>query len=286
MKKRIAVRTLSASLALLGVAGGLSIAPTAAQKQQTQPAGTRLGTRPVQDVLASIGQQAGVTVVGDATVRDQRVPLPTMQATAGTVEERIAAVVSQLPQGTTWAKLYLPAPPAGRGWSGDDVAAYAFAQKRLFGSVGGAPMGTVEVMGQQLPADRAQSVVATLNLRPVYLVTNPTVKAAPAAGDAANFAQMTPEQQQEYAAAQARAILAMPPEQRRQAMQQMFQRQTPERAIMGQMFRQMTPEQRQQMGQEMGFGRGGRGGDRGRPGGQGGQGGQRGPRGPRGPGGA
>jgi hypothetical protein len=89
----------------------------------------RVSTRPAASVLAQIGQSAGVIVLADSTV-EARLPVPATPATADTVETQIAAMVRLLPAGTTWAKLYVPAPANGR-WNGDVVADFARAQARL-----------------------------------------------------------------------------------------------------------------------------------------------------------
>ena len=261
-------------LAATSLAGILAVRPVQAQDAAgAAPApapASRAGTRPASDVLARIAQGTGLTVLADSTVANERIPLPAeAAATPETLEARVAEVVRALPPGTTWAKLYLPAPAGGRAWTGDDVAEYAFAQKRLFGQIGAAPAGTVEILGQRIPEDRAAAFITGLNLKPVYLVTNPSLRPSGGAGggtaqaltaDAARWAKMTPEQQQAYARQQAQQVLNMDPALRRQVFEQ-------QRSMMRAVIQQMTPEQRQQLFQ--GTGGGPRGGRRG--------GGQRGP---------
>lgn len=145
--------------------------PTSPQEQQVSG---RAGTRPLSDILSRIGRAAGVTVLADSTVADERVPSPgpEMRVSAESIEARIAEVIKTLPEGVLWAKLYLPPPPPGRRWTGDMVAAYAVAQANLYGRAGSAtPPGTVEIISQEVPAEKAASVVSALNLKPVYLVT-------------------------------------------------------------------------------------------------------------------
>jgi hypothetical protein len=248
---RICTKTFSAGLTLLAGLFGANLFP-ATPAAARQASASRAGTRPAADVLARIGQAAGVTVVADPTLA-QRVPLPGTAATPQNVERQIAEVVKALPAGTTWAKLYLPAPPNNRSWSWDEVAGYVQAQAKLFGAVGPAPAGMAEILGQRVPAEKARDVIASLNLKPVYLVTsvNAHTVAAPSApgrggaGDLSQWVQMTPEQQRQYAQQQASQILNMDPAMRQQAVLQ-------QRMIFSQMMRQMTPEQRQQMFDEMG----------------------------------
>ena len=62
-------------------------------------------------------------------------------------------------------------------------------------NVGGAtPAGTVEIMGQKIAADKADAFIAGLNLRPVYLVTNPRGGSSSASVSDGQWAALTPEQ--------------------------------------------------------------------------------------------
>lgn len=153
--------------ALIGSPTQLAVA-----RQEDAPAAPS-HARPVAQVLAVIGRSAGVIVVADSTLAGERVAFPDAPVTPANVEEQIARVVRALPQGARWAKLYLPPPPEGRVWKGDEVMAYALAQARLWGGVIGAsgPPGTEEILTQRLPADKARVVIEALNLKPVYLVT-------------------------------------------------------------------------------------------------------------------
>lgn len=257
----------AACAVVLTFAGGLMIAPARAQQDAPPaptPSGTKAGMRPVADLVARLSQGAGVAIVADSTVREVRAPLPAEPTTAANFEQQIADIVAALPEGATWAKLFLPAPASGRNYNGDDVAAYALAQVKLFGPVGASTPGTVEVMGRKVPEGKAAAYVADLNLKPVYLITNPrTTRATTADGrpTADQWAAMTPDQRQAYAQREAQNMLRMSPVQRQQMMEQ-------QRAVFGAMMSQMTPEQRAQM-----FGGRGDRGDRGGPG--------RGDRGPR-----
>lgn len=241
--------------ALLGGAAGPAVAqdpasqPAAAAPAAAAPnARNEAPKRSLSDVLSRISQAAGVTVVADSTLANEKVGLPAEPTTPANFEAQVAALVESLPKGATWGKLYLPA-PSGRGYKGDDLSEYALAQAKLFGRVGDAPEGTVEVMGKAVPAAQAESVVAALNLKPVYLVTNPAVRAAAGAGAPSGaWAGMSEDQRRQYAQTEARRIASMTPEQRQQAFQSMFGQQG---AVMRELFQTMTPEQRQQMFQGM-----------------------------------
>lgn len=215
---------------------GVAYAPPSVA--QNAPA-SRAGTRPAPDVLARLAQAASVLVVADSTVTE-RVPLPASAATPETIEQQIAEVVKALPEGATWTKLYLPTPADGRAWRGDDVSAYLRAQAALFGRAGRAPDGTVEIWGQRLSAEKAKQTIADLNLKPVYLVTNPKKAAAVTAGangpaDVQQWMQMTPEQRQQQAKQEAEQLANMDPVQR----SQMLERQE---MIRRELFRKMGPE--------------------------------------------
>lgn len=202
-------RAAAALLIAAGVAGaGALYTPVAIAGQAPADApASQPGARPAAEVLANIGKAAGVAVLADAGVTG-RAPFPVTLATPETVEQQIAAIVKALPRGTTWAKLYLPAPAKGRAFRADDMAAYAQAQTRLLGRPAGATPepGMVEILGQRLPADQSQAQIAVLNLQPVYLVTGP-----PAANGLADWGGMTLEQRRQAARQMANQVLNMDP---------------------------------------------------------------------------
>jgi hypothetical protein len=229
--------TIMAAVGILTAMVGVHV-----RAQQQAPAG-RVTTRPAAEVLAQIGQSAGVVVLADSTVQ-ARLPMPAAPATATTVEQQITEMVRALPAGTTWVKLYAPTPANGR-WSGEVVADYARAQARLLGTVSrAAPSGTVELFGRYVPTDKASEYIAALNLKLVYLVTNPRVPSG--ASVAASWAQMTPDQRQVYAQQQAQRMLTMDPATRLQMLRQMMENQdvTPQQMIMKMVTSQMTDDER------------------------------------------
>ena len=145
-----------------------------AQTGQEQALEFRSGSAKASEVLAKAGKMAGVTVLADSTLAAERLPtLPAdLKITRENIETVIAELVKQLPEGTTWARLYLPPLPTGKEWSGDDVVAFAKAQAKMYGVVG-KPVSPdeVEVLSQKLTAARARPVLEALNLKPVYVVT-------------------------------------------------------------------------------------------------------------------
>ncbi len=124
-------------------------------------------------VVGSSGD--GFLLIAESSVAQNPVTVPKDVTTAATIEAQLDALVKDLPHGTRWVKLMLPPVPPGKTLHGDDLADFALAQARIYGSVGEAtlPPGSVEVLSQPLGKDKANAVVPALNLRPVYLVVNP-----------------------------------------------------------------------------------------------------------------
>ncbi len=122
----------------------------------------------------------GITLLAESSVADAGVTPVTDMTTASNVEAQLDKLVKELPRGTRWVKLMLPPTPKNKTLHGDDVADYALAQARMYGSVGEAvlPKGGVEVISQPLTGDKAKTVVPALNLRPVYLLLNPDAHVA------------------------------------------------------------------------------------------------------------
>lgn len=239
MLKRITLLAF-ATFALTGIGFAQEASPAPASGASS----AKVPTRTVKEVLKRIeeGAGVGVRIVADSTISSEKVPLPSEATTPENFEAQIAAVVDALPKGVAWAKMYLPEADA-RAYKGDDLADYALAQSKLFGKIGNAPAGSVEVMGKVLPAEKAQAVVEALNLKPIHLLTNPVTRAA-AAGDSATWAKMSDANKEAFAKKEAAKMIAMGP----QNLANQFGQQA---AVMGQMFGMMTPEQRDQFRQSM-----------------------------------
>ena len=213
--------------------------PQPATATQGAAAESNLRPRPLSTIVAAMVRTSGATILADSSVASTPVPMITEATTANNFEAQLDSIVKGMPQGSTWAKVYLPETKSRM--DADAVSEYVIAQAKLFGSAGAAtPAGTVEIMGQKVPTDKAQSVIAALNLKPVYLISNPLMKTA-----AQNWGKLSPEQQKQYAAQQAQQILNMDPAQQAQMFQQQM-------AVFGSMMQQMTPEQRQGMMQNFG----------------------------------
>lgn len=222
---------------LATAAVGLAALPTRAQEALAPAPPGRSRALSLSQILSVLSRSAGVTVVADSTLSGVQASMP-RAATAANLEDRLDALVKELPEGTAWAKLMLPPPPAGQAYRGDDLAEFALAQARLFGTAGAATPGKVEVLGQKIAEEKAEPVVAALGLKPFYVLSSPTARTPESRND---FSKRTPEQQQQWAQQQAQKLLQMDPQARGQYMQQLFQQQG---LLLRSLMQSMTPEQR------------------------------------------
>ena len=243
------------SLTLAGVcAAALVAAPLSVRAQTSAPtkaapaanaSGNARDSRPVEAVLNDLTRDTQISVIADSSVAPQVIFAPSETVTADTLEPALTNITRRLARGTQWVKLMLPELPSKRAYKGDDVADYALAQARLFGNVGAPPpAGKVEIMGQKVTNAEAAPVVSALNLKPVYVIINPSARASGAGMPAGNWGKMTPDQQKSYAMQQAQAFKNMSPAQRTEMMQQ-------QRAVMGAVFQGMSSDERRQMFQQM-----------------------------------
>lgn len=223
---------------LATAAFGLAALPTRAQEAPAPASAGAARARSLSLILPVLSRGSGVTVVADSTLSGAQAPMPREATTAANLEDHLDALVKELPTGTAWAKLMLPSPPAGRAYRGDDLADFALAQARLFGTAGAATPGKVEVLGQKIAEEKAEPVVATLGLKPFYVLSNPSARTPESRSD---FSKLTSEQQQQWAQQQAQKLLQMEPQARGQYMQQLFQQQG---LLLRSLMQSMTPEQR------------------------------------------
>ena len=238
--------------ALLAAAlGAACFAPTASRAQETPPpAKTTTDTTnaaqtkpdaspktfPLADILrdmvyAERGARAkkyagsggdGFELVAESSVAQILIPGISEVPTISNIEAELDTLIKALPPGTRWVKLMLPPPAKNKPFKGDDLADFALAQARLFGSVGEAvlPQGSVEVLSQSVPADKAAQIVPALNLKPVYLIVNPRAHAARTRG-MADFAALSPDEQKAWAKNMAPVFLGMLPKDRMDVLQSM-----------------------------------------------------------------
>lgn len=167
------MKILAGALALsLCAVGGAAFAQGGAPAAPASPAATRQVTgKPIKEVTTALGKGAGVEVLIDSTLVGERTSFKDTEVTPANLEAALDKLVKTLPQGTAWAKAYLPEPPAGKKYNGDALAQYVLAQAGLFGKAGSSEPGKVELLGKQVPADEAQPMLAGLKLRPYYVIS-------------------------------------------------------------------------------------------------------------------
>jgi hypothetical protein len=229
-------------LSTLLVASALTATAFAQTPQAATPPGeaensATVGKRvTVAQALKAISDATGVIALADSNVADKRIVPPAEKATLENVEAQIAAVAEAAGRTAAWAKLYLP---PGE-YTGDDVAAFALAQSRLFGgTVGNAPSGTVEILGKAIPAARAKSYIEELNLKQVYLIASPR-RSAMQKSIQEQWAGMNDAQRKQYARDQAKRLSNADPATLQAFMQEHM-------AVMRELMTSLTPDQRNQM---------------------------------------
>jgi hypothetical protein len=231
-------KCLLAALAVLGIGTALTV-----HAQQDPAVRPTPGKRPAAEVLSELGRSAGVIVLADASVQG-RLATPPGGATPQTIEQQIADLVRVLPAGATWAKLYVPAPASGR-WDTEVVADFARVQARLLGTTVGrpGPPDIVEVLGQRMPATRTNEHITALNLKLVYLVTNPQARAEALA--LVDRYGKTLEQREQYAKQEEARILALDPARRIRILTRMMAspNETPEQALIDYVFQHLSPDE-------------------------------------------
>jgi hypothetical protein len=235
MKRKLGVALLLAPCLCVG---GVALA-------QGAPASSQPGkTKPLSYVLTTIKRDCGASVVTTTALAGTQVKPPKEAVTAETLEASLTELVKSMPPGTIWAKLMLPLPAGGRQFRGDDLVDYALAQSRLYPGIGSSQPGIVEVLGQKLPAEKADAVVAALGLKPVYVLCNPNKVAS--GGD---FDSLSDDQKKNLVDKQVHKLLSLPPEQQAQELGQMFQQAA---MVFGNLIQNMSPEQRRGFMQNLG----------------------------------
>ena len=99
-----------------------------------------------------------------------------------------------------------------------------------------------------LTTDKANEYITALNLRLVYLVSNPRAQTPTTAGFnmASNWTQMTPAQRELYIQQQAQRVLALDPASRLQMLRGLMENMeiSPQQALMKSVLSQMTDDER------------------------------------------
>lgn len=246
------MRHLMMAVPLVVLSLGAVALPALAQGEGAPPTARPARQRALEVILRNLSRGSGFTVLADSSLAEVQGGQPAEPTTADNLEAQLDELIKTLPRGTTWAKVMLPI--SNRLYRGDDVASFVDAQNRLFGKKPQGEPGTVEVLGQKLPQERATPVVSNLNLKPVYVLMNPTARLARGAGLTPD-GQVDPNQLLQ-------GFMSMDPAARQKMMTGMMQQ-------MGSMLQNMSPEQRMEFMRSMrgAFpgGPGGGGGGRGIP---------------------
>lgn len=146
----------------------LPLVPPIVIQQEQAPASVRA----LETLLREVSERVDVRLLADSTLAGARVVPPNQPVNdASRVEGWLKELVRNIPGGASWVKLWLPPPPRGKRWSGDDVVKYALSLAQLYGKVGAVQEGKSEILATQLPDGPAQSVKDALKLQPVYLLT-------------------------------------------------------------------------------------------------------------------
>ena len=146
----------------------LPLVPCLVVLQEQAPASVRA----LEPLLREVGERVSVTLLADSTLTGARLSPPRQPVNdASKVEAWLDELVRSIPGGATWIKLWLPPPPRGKRWSGDDVAKYALSLAQLYGKVGAVEEGKSEILTRQVPDEPARQLKEALGLKPVYLLT-------------------------------------------------------------------------------------------------------------------
>lgn len=134
-------------------------------------------TRYLDSLIRETSQRLGILILVDSTASGAKVAPPELVLNgARDIEPWLNELVKNIPGGASWVKLWLPPPPKGKRWTGDEVANFALSLSKLYGTVGAVEPGKSEVLATQLPDTTAASVKSALQLQPVYLITRRGVR--------------------------------------------------------------------------------------------------------------
>ncbi len=226
---------------LLSVALGLffSLGVARAQEPPAVPAvqkrvpALNLEPMPAKKLAAELTKASGFLVVVDSTLANSRVSLST---TGGPLETVLQQLMANLPKGTVLKKTHMPSAAATSPDPNAEVVSVLIqVNEALVAPMNrGARLGpdTVIVQGRAIPKEKADDVLAALDMKPVYLMTNPQAKSpglsmANLQADMMRlWNNMTPEQRKEATERQWNDFVNMDPNARKAYMQQMMEQAT------------------------------------------------------------
>jgi hypothetical protein len=202
---------------------------TSAVEPKPLPA-LKLNQVTVKQLAARLTKESGFLVVADTTLANNRVSLSTI---GGSLETVLTQTLSLLPKGCLLKKTHMPSAAATSPDPNPEVVSIIIQVNEALAT----PMnpGTKSdpdaliIQGRMVPKEKAASVLAALDLKPVYLLTNPQGRNA-----AQNFASMqadimrlwqtmTPEQRKSAVERQWDDFMNMDPNVRKAYMQQMME---------------------------------------------------------------
>ncbi|MFM7188112.1 MAG: hypothetical protein ACKO14_09885 [Armatimonadota bacterium] len=123
-------------------------------------------------VLSKLPRSVGANIYADTSTGNAKVDVGGLDLTTTATEDVLDALVKKLPKGTVWVRVNVPKADSKR-LTGDNLAAFVFAQSNLIGKVGEIRKGYTEILGQQIPDEQAHELVKTLNLSTYYVIFRP-----------------------------------------------------------------------------------------------------------------
>jgi hypothetical protein len=228
MKMKRLICLLASSVAM-GCALAQTPPPSPAPAQKRIGA-LKLSKVTVRELAARLTKESGFLVIADDTLASSRVSLTSV---GGSLEAVLAQLAPQLPKGSLLRRTHLPASAATSPDPNAEVVSLIIQiNDALAGPLndGARPEpDALIVQGRVVPKDKVPMVLAALDLKPVFLLTNPKTKSpagsfASMQGDIMRLWQnMTPEQRKSAVEKQWDDFLNMDPAARKTYMQQMME---------------------------------------------------------------
>ena len=237
------VLTLAAALTL----GGASLAAPQDPAPQSKPIpALRLSRVTIREAAARITKESGVLVVPDSQLANNRIDFQTV---GGSLDTVLKQFVAALPAGAQLKRTHLPSSAAASPDPNGDVLSLIIDINQTLAAPlnnGAKPApDALIVQGRVVPADKADAVLALLDLKPAFVVTSnkkkdPTQQFAAMQGDSLRLWQsMTAEQRKTAVDKQWDEFLNMDPNLRKAYMGQMMEQ---AQGIM-QKVQQLPPDQ-------------------------------------------
>ena len=149
-----------------------SVAAPIISQQPPQQATPAVQKPSLSFVLSKLPKSIGSTIFADTASANAKLDVTGIDLGGADVEELLDALVKKLPKGTVWVRVNVPKADSKR-LTGDNLAAFVFAQSNLIGKVGEIKKGFTEILGQQIPDEQALELVKTLNLSTYYVIFRP-----------------------------------------------------------------------------------------------------------------